>query len=166
MTKKHYNIKHGMKGTRFYRIWVGMKTRCYNPKHPWYKHYGARGIVTCEEWKKFDNFMHDMLGTYNQHVTDFGEVNTSIDRINPDIGYNKQNCRWATKLEQSNNARNNIKITYQGQTKTLYEWCDIIGMSYSKLWQRIFALKLPLKIAFDKNHKRRLCGKYKKRKIV
>ena len=140
-------MKHGMKGTRFYRIWTGMKTRCLNKNHVWYKHYGGRGIVICDEWTEFKNFSKDMYNTYCQHSIIFGEMDTSIDRIDPNKGYNKENCKWATKKEQSNNARNNVKIEYDGETKTLYEWAEKTGINYQRLWQRIFKEGMPLEKA-------------------
>lgn len=142
-----------MKGTRFYSIWTGMKTRCYNKNHLWFKHYGGRGIVTTEEWKLFENFMVDMLDSYLKHVKKFGEIDTTLDRINPNEGYSKKNCKWATKEEQSNNARNNIKITYKGKTKSLVQWSIETGISYTLLWQRI-KYGMPLDIVFTKKNLR------------
>lgn len=151
-----------MRKTRFYRIWMGMKTRCFNKNHAWFKHYGGRGITVCKGWLDFEVFMGDMFESYQLHVKNFGEMNTSLDRINSNIGYSKKNCKWATKLEQSNNARNNIKVIFKGKEKTLYEWCEVLGMSYTKLWQRLFTLNMPIEMAFNKNHRSRRPKNYKK----
>lgn len=89
---------HSMKGTSIYNIWMGIKARCLNPKNRAYKNYGARGISLSEEWKKFENFYKDM-GDRPKGM--------QIDRINNDLGYYKENCRWATPKENCNNRRNN-----------------------------------------------------------
>lgn len=86
-----------MKGTRPYRIWAKLKSRCNNPNEVNYERYGGRGITVCDEWMKFDNFWKDMKVTY--------EDNLSIDRINNNDGYYKENCKWSTPKEQAANRR-------------------------------------------------------------
>lgn len=83
-------------GTRTYRSWSQMLSRCQNPKHDNYAYYGGAGITVCERWKKFGNFLADM-----------GErpPGTSIDRIDPFGNYEIKNCRWATPKEQGENKR-------------------------------------------------------------
>ena len=153
MNKINKNIKHGMKGTRFYSIWGGMKTRCYNKKHGWFKHYGGRGIVTTEEWKKFENFMKDMYPSYIEHLKKYTEIDTTLDRIDCNKIYSKENCRWATKKEQSNNARNNVKITFNGKTQSILKWSLETGISYFLIWQRNSA-GMPPEIIFTKKNLR------------
>jgi len=73
-----------------------MRLRCENPRHPSYPRYGGRGIRICARWHVFENFLQDM-----------GErpPGLSIDRIDNDLGYFKENCRWATRSEQMKNKR-------------------------------------------------------------
>jgi hypothetical protein len=80
-----------------YQSWMAMKHRCMNPKRQSYERYGGRGISVCREWlNSFDAFLEDM-----------GErpANTSLDRIDNNSGYNKLNCRWASKEVQARQAR-------------------------------------------------------------
>ena len=99
-----------------------MKHRCYNPNCSQYKNYGARGIKMCDRWFcSYENFLDDM-----------GErpEGMSIDRIDVNGDYEPSNCRWADSETQCNNRRNNIYIEYNGETKTLKQWCDIFEMDY------------------------------------
>lgn len=91
------NFKHGMSHSRTHNIWLGLKQRCLNPKNARYADYGGRGITICQRWLVFENFLADM-----------GECpeGLSLDRYpNPDGPYCKENCRWATPLQQRHNRR-------------------------------------------------------------
>lgn len=85
---KNSQFKHGMRNTRTYRIWSDMKRRCDSTKHIHYKYYGGRGVTYCEKWKNFMGFFEDM-----GHAPDGQE----IDRVENELGYFKENCRWVTK---------------------------------------------------------------------
>lgn len=91
------NVTHGMSNTRLYRTWISMKRRCYLRTHKDYAYYGARGITVCQRWvNSFETFASDM-GT--------PPVGASIDRVDNDLGYSPENCRWATSSQQSRNRR-------------------------------------------------------------
>src|SRR3990172_3476320 len=119
--------KHGMSHTKIYGIWEGMIERCHNPLSNNYRNYGMRGISVCERWRFFENFLEDM-----------GEaiLGMSIDRINNDGNYEPNNCRWATKKEQSRNKRTNRLITVHGKMKTVKEWSEITGLPETTLGWR------------------------------
>lgn len=135
------NYKHGGKGTRLYRIWKEMKTRCYNKNRANYSGYGGRGITVCPSWRKsFVAFRDDMYASYKEHCKKFGEINTSIDRINNNKGYSPKNCRWATRVEQRHNTRqhrNARLITYKGQTMLMTHWAKKLNLGPGNLWHKL-----------------------------
>ena len=92
------------KRTSTYRVWMHMRDRCRNTNNKDYRHYGGRGITVCDEWGSFERFYID--------VGDKPE-DMSIDRIDNEKGYYKENCRWATKIQQANNKRTNKKKSAQ-----------------------------------------------------
>ncbi len=118
---------HGKSKTPVYKIWSYMIKRCNNHKYQYYYDYGGRGIKVCDRWLKFENFYEDM-----------GErpEGKSLDRIDNDGDYCKENCRWATRLEQNNNKRNNIILTLNGESHTLSDWGRILGIKHSTLNSR------------------------------
>jgi hypothetical protein len=99
---KEVNKKHGYHGNKLYPIWSSMVARCNNKTHKAYKNYGGRGIKVCDRWLDIENFLADMQSTYS--------IGLSIDRIDNNKGYEPSNCRWATRVEQSNNKRTNVSI--------------------------------------------------------
>ncbi len=98
------NSSHGQFGTRIYRIWCGMKTRCYNKNHKAYRDYGGRGITICAEWK--DHFE----GFYKWAINNGYDDSLTIDRLDVDGNYEPSNCRWATASEQRRNQRSREKV--------------------------------------------------------
>lgn len=123
--------KHGCAKTRLYYVWTHIKARYYNSRTDNYKDYGGRGIKMCDEWRgSFQNFQSWALSHgYADNLT--------IDRIKVNGDYEPSNCRWVTQKEQANNKRNNVFFTYNGQTKTLKQWCDYYGKDYRLVHNRI-----------------------------
>lgn len=93
------NKTHGLTHTRLHRIWLNMKTRCFNPKFKQYENYMGRGITMCDEWR--DSFK----AFYDWAMANGYKDNLSIDRINNDGNYEPSNCRWADNYVQSGNRR-------------------------------------------------------------
>ena len=107
-----YQPLHGMSGTPTYISWCKMKQRCYyKPGHS-YAGYGGRGITVCDEWHDFSTFLNDM------GVRPEGK---ELDRIDTEKGYYKDNCRWATKRENTNNRRNTRRTNINGEVLTLMQ---------------------------------------------
>lgn len=127
--KNNPNHKHGMCGTKPYFIWVGIRQRCNNKKCKDYKHYGGRGIKICNRWNKFFNFWEDMGKSYFDGAT--------IERVDNDGDYTPQNCKWASRLEQSNNTRRSKRYGHDGKELTASEWEEITGINRHVISQRI-----------------------------
>lgn len=124
------HLKHGMRHTRIYNIWRGMRQRCSNPRCVNYKNYGGRGIKVCQEWEDFQAFNKWAVGHgYSEELT--------IDRINVNGDYEPSNCCWITQKGQQNNRTNNRVLEVNGTSHTLAEWSDITGISISTIWARL-----------------------------
>ena len=113
-----------------------MKRRCNNPADKSYKDYGGRGIKVCPEWSDPKNG-HENFRKWA--IENGWKKGLSIDRENNDGDYEPSNCRWATPKQQSNNTRFNRLVTIKGQTKTIQEWADIVGITQRSMTGRIEA---------------------------
>lgn len=124
--------KHNLSKTRLYRIYYGIKERCYNVNDKRYKDYGGRGITMCDEWRNsFVNF-------YKWSIDNSYKDNLTIDRINNNGNYEPNNCKWSTKTEQDYNKRTNIFFEFCGVKKCLKEWTNLMGWDYRKYYARYY----------------------------
>lgn len=121
-------LKHGLSTTNNYGAWNNMIQRCTNPNQTAYASYGGRGIKVCDEWLTFEGFIKDM-GMRHKKMT--------LERINNELGYSKDNCKWATRKEQANNRRTNVKLEYNGKVMTISQWADKVGLKKDVLKARI-----------------------------
>ena len=106
-----------------------MIQRCTNPNHNRHQDYGGRGITVCPEWFNFQAFYRDMGDR---------PAGTSLDKIDNNGNYEPDNCRWATRKEQSRNRRDSRFVTYEGKRIPLAELADITGIACDALRNRIF----------------------------
>ena len=116
--------------TKLHRAWTNMKQRCFNTNKPDYKHYGARGITVCDEWKD------DFKAFYDWAMSHGYSDDLTIDRIDVNGNYEPSNCRWVTMKEQSNNRKCNIHVMVNGVEKTLKELSKETGIKYTTLYMR------------------------------
>ena len=134
--------KHGLRQTRIYNIWANMKRRCTNPNTKDYSNYGGRGITFYKGWESFEPFYEwAMANGYSEDLT--------IDRINNNLGYFPDNCRWTTSREQARNRRTNHLLTYKGETKTITEWAELYNMNPLTLLARIAYYHWPIEKAIE-----------------
>lgn len=123
--------KHGMTKTRPYKIWRQMKQRCFVPKRAFFKDYGGRGITVEEKWRKsFTAFWSDMKDSYFDGAT--------LDRIDVNGNYSRENCRWATRKEQMMNRRDNIYLRVGSEVRHIDEWAELKGVNSKTLRSRKF----------------------------
>lgn len=114
-----HSTTHGMYQTRFYKIYLWMKSRCNNKTNTHYHRYGERGIQCL--WETFEDFKNDMLDSYKDMM--IKDSNTTIDRINNNWHYCKENCRWASRQEQSENRSTNVLVPDKYKWNTITELC-------------------------------------------
>ena len=121
-----------------------MKSRCSDSNVPCWDYYGGRGVKVCKSWESYEEFLADMgRRPSSAH---------SLDRIDSNGDYIPENCRWATKTEQTRNRRNNRFLSHNGETKSVAEWCEQLGLSTGTVDARLFrgwsdseALKRPMR---------------------
>lgn len=122
------NYRHGMSRSKVFAVWASMLQRCRDSKCKAFKNYGGRGIMVCEKWQTFEGFFEEM-----------GEPgkNQSIDRIDVNGNYSKENCRWTDRKTQSRNRRSNRTITFNGKTACISEWSENLGLSKTLIRTRL-----------------------------
>lgn len=120
-----------MSNKRLLGVWRTMHNRCYNTTQASYKNYGGRGIAVDAVWHGADG--------YKRFLQDMGPCPESgtLERINNDANYGPDNCRWATRGEQSRNKRNNRFLTANGKTQTLKDWATELGCSHAAIIYRL-----------------------------
>lgn len=115
---------------RLYGVWKNMLSRCYNPSDDRYYTYGTLGVEVCDEWKS--NFR-----AFAKWANDNGwKPELSIERNDLNMGYCPENCTFITMAEQARNKRNNIRLTINGESKCLTEWCEIFGVPFKRTHAR------------------------------
>ena len=112
-----------------YKVHENIKSRCNNKNDRNYPNYGGRGITYDRKWQTYKGFLEDMGSTWKPGL--------SIDRIDNNGNYCKENCRWATRKEQNNNRRTNRHIEFNKETKTLIEWVRYLGLNESRTVMRL-----------------------------
>ena len=122
--------KHGLRQTHEYNVWCWMKARCYSPNTTGYVNYGGRGVYVCDKW--MDNF-----AAFYADMGPRPSSKHSIDRIDNDGPYSLENCRWATRTDQNNNTRRNIKYSYDGCHLTISEWANKLGVDRTTIYWRL-----------------------------
>tara|TARA_Y100000310_G_scaffold185825_1_gene185892 strand:- start:1241 stop:1669 length:429 start_codon:yes stop_codon:yes gene_type:complete len=123
-------IKHGMYRTKIYAIWCEMKRRCDNKSHKYYQYYGGRGISVCKRWSdSFERFYEDMGDA---------PLGMTLERRNNNGNYEPDNCKWAGRVEQSNNMRSNVFLEFKGLRLTVTEWSRRLNIKRSTIYARIF----------------------------
>lgn len=129
------SVKHGhsRQGNRRpeYGVWLTMRNRCSNPKVEKYPLYGGRGIKVCNRWLGEDG--------YANFIADMGPrpKGCSIERDDPNGDYEPQNCRWASPKEQANNTRRNHVIEWKGESLTVAQWSERIGIAGTTILFRL-----------------------------
>jgi hypothetical protein len=112
-----------------YAVWRGMRSRCFCRSNISFPYYGGMGINICEEWNDFWSFVDDMGPRPSKRH--------QIERIDNSKGYDRNNCRWATRLEQQSNTKRNRWLTINGTSKTLSEWGRTLGLPKSTIRFRL-----------------------------
>lgn len=117
------NQTHASSKLKLYRVWRGMKNRCYNQNTASYKNYGARGIQVALEWKK------DFL-IFQKWCTEHGyKEGLSVERIDVNGNYEPSNCTLIPMADQAKNTRLTVRIEFNGQVKHIAEWGRILGVT-------------------------------------
>jgi len=136
---------HGKSNERIYRIWRAMRDRAKREIGEAYKNYGGRGITVCDEWNEVDGFSRFYEWAMENMYTD----SLTIDRIDNSKGYCPENCRWVDTKAQANNTRRNLNIEFRGETKTLKQWTEFLGIKYPRTYCRLYKLKWSIEDAFS-----------------
>ena len=126
--KSNPAYRHGYHKSPTYSSWCGARGRCLNPRDKKFPDYGGRGITFDSRWDNFVVFLKDM-----------GErpLGTTLDRVDVNKGYSKDNCRWADPHTQGRNQRSNVWVEINGRVQCIADWCQELGLSKSTVCCRI-----------------------------
>lgn len=129
-TRVQKNATLGLPGyrSRDYVGWAAMIQRCHNPNSSKYPKYGGRGISVCDRWREFKHFYEDMEAK---------PQGKTLGRIDNDGPYCKDNCRWESHGEQSQNRTTTVFAELDGKRKPLIQWCEELGASYKIVRDRV-----------------------------
>lgn len=125
----------GLSKEPFYQVFHGIRKRITDPTSKNYKSYGGRGLTF--DWNGYVEFKKDMYESFLKHCEEHGRNNTTIERIDNNKGYSKENCRWATQQEQQKNKRSSRYITYKGETMIVADWARRLNISRQTLRYRL-----------------------------
>lgn len=145
------NTKHNLSYSPLYKIYMGIKNRCYNSKDPNYKKYGEKGITVCDEWLG-ENGMRKFFdwacknGFYYEKLQN-GKSLLTIDRIDNNKGYSPNNCRWVTNKVQARNKKTSVYIEIDGEKINLRQYAEEHNIQFTTIYKRIKYLKLPVENA-------------------
>ncbi len=122
---------HNQRHTILYSVWRGLRQRCNNPKHNSYHNYGGRGIKVCDEWDKSFQSFYDWAyaNGYSTENQKDEKLKLTLDRIDNNGNYEPSNCRWVDRKTQTRNMRTTKFITFNGERKSISEWCEIYGIN-------------------------------------
>lgn len=130
-TSGDHAVKHPL-----YKCWKSMIERTTNPNNKSFKDYGRRGIKVSDRWLTGE----DGISGFECFASDMGQKPSSkhsIERMNNDLGYNKDNCSWATKTAQNRNTRKNLHMTFRGKTAPVSVWCKELNLPYYTIIARL-----------------------------
>lgn len=108
-----------------------MRSRAASNKTLEARKYAKRDITICDRWSRYLLFVEDMGRCPSEKHT--------IDRIDNDLGYSKENCRWATQTEQQRNKSSNRIVEHNGLKMCVAEFAESIGMKYRIVAERVRA---------------------------
>ena len=115
--------------TKPYKAWANMLNRVRNPNTTGFDNYGGRGISVDKRWSRFTVFWTDMGRTYKDGLT--------LERVDVNGDYCKENCTWTTVKQQQRNRRSNTRLTYKNSTRVISEWAEHTGISHATISKRI-----------------------------
>lgn len=146
-------IRYNKSTTTEYSSWESMKQRCFNSKNKHFKNYGGRGVTVCDKWLTFDGFFEDMGIKPGKEY--------SLDRVDTNGNYSKENCKWSTRYTQDRNRRDSVYLVYKNNNYILQDLANEVGIHQQTLQKRL-KKGLSIEQAVSKVYKYIKSGKYSK----